>query len=63
MPGCGKPPQNAKLVEGDALDRNALDAAAKGQDVVYADLTGDDLDQQTRNIVDATKHAGVSVRR
>jgi uncharacterized protein YbjT (DUF2867 family) len=54
-----KPPQNAKVVEGDVLDRKTLDSAVNGQDVVYANLTGDDLDQQAKNIVDAMKHAGV----
>jgi len=41
------------------LDRKTLDSAVNGQDVVYANLTGDDLDQQAKNIVDAMKHAGV----
>jgi len=39
----GKTPQNAKIVEGDVLDRKTLDSAIAGQDVVYANLTGDDL--------------------
>ncbi|MCZ7502766.1 MULTISPECIES: NAD(P)H-binding protein [Agrobacterium] len=29
-------PRNAAVVQGDVLDRSALDAAMEGQDVVYA---------------------------
>ncbi len=42
----GKVPQNARVVEGDALDRKTLDPAVSGQDVVYANLAGDDLDRR-----------------
>lgn len=55
----GKIPPNANVVEGDVLDRKMLDSAVKGQDVVYANLTGDDLDQQSENIVAAMRHASV----
>lgn len=55
----GKTPLNARIVEGDVLDREALDLAAKGQDVVYANLTGDDLDQQAKSIIASMKEAGV----
>lgn len=55
----GKIPKNAKVVEGDVLDRKTLGAAVEGQDVVYANLTGDDLGEQAESIVDAMKHAGV----
>lgn len=57
----GKAPQNARVVEGDVLDRKTLDVAVSGQDVVYANLAGDDLDQQISGVVDAIKHTGVSV--
>ncbi len=55
----GNAPTNAKVVEGDVLDRQLLDSAVQGQDVVYANLTGDDLDRQIEGIVDSMKHAGV----
>ena len=55
----GKPPKNAKVVEGDVLDREVLDAAVKGQDVVYANLTGDDIDTQAKGIISSMKSEGV----
>lgn len=55
----GKVPQNAKVVEGDVLDRGKLDPAVKDQDVVYANLTGDNLDQQAKSIVESMKQARV----
>lgn len=55
----GKPPKNAKVVEGDVLDRKVLDAAVKGQDVVYANLTGDDIDKQARSVISSMKSEGV----
>jgi uncharacterized protein YbjT (DUF2867 family) len=53
----GKVPQNAKVVEGDVLDRKTLDPAVNGQDVVYANLSGDDLAQQAQCFIDAMKGA------
>jgi uncharacterized protein YbjT (DUF2867 family) len=38
-------PEGARLVEGDVLDREQLDPAVRGQDIVYANLAGD-LDVQ-----------------
>lgn len=55
----GKSPKNAKVVEGDVLDRKVLDPAVKGQDVVYANLTGDDIDQQAKTIIVSMKNEGV----
>lgn len=55
----GKTPSNAKIVEGDVLNRTALDSAVKGQDVVYANLTGDDLEEQAKSIVASMQQAGV----
>jgi len=47
-----------RLVEGDVLDTAALDAAVAGQDVVYANLSGD-MEKQARVIVTAMDKAGV----
>lgn len=46
------------IVEGDVLDRAALDAAMQGQDVVYANLAGD-MAAQARSIIAAMAAAGV----
>jgi putative NADH-flavin reductase len=35
------PPESARVVEGDVLDRAQLDPAVRGQDIVYANLAGD----------------------
>jgi uncharacterized protein YbjT (DUF2867 family) len=56
----GKPPKNAKVIEGDVLDRKVLDAAVKGQNVVYANLTGDDIDKQAKSILASMKSEGVA---
>jgi uncharacterized protein YbjT (DUF2867 family) len=56
----GKIPENAKIVEGDVLDRKALRPAMAGQDVVYANLTGDDLEQQAQSIIASMKEAGIT---
>jgi uncharacterized protein YbjT (DUF2867 family) len=55
----GKPPRNAKVVEGDVLDRKVLDPAVKSQDVVYANLTGDDIDKQATSVISSMKSEGV----
>ena len=55
----GKVPSNARVVEGDVLDRKILDPAMKGQDVIYANLTGDDLEQQAQSILASMKDAGI----
>ncbi len=47
-----------RLVEGDVLDASVLDAAMAGQDVVYANLSGD-MEKQARAIVTAMDKAGV----
>ncbi len=46
------------IVEGDVLDRARLEAAMKGQDVVYANLAGA-MKQQAEHIVAAMHAAGV----
>lgn len=52
-------PVNAKVLEGDVLDAKQLAKAIAGQDIVYANLTGDDIDAQAKAIVAAMKKAGV----
>jgi uncharacterized protein YbjT (DUF2867 family) len=47
-----------RLVDGDVLDAETLDAAMAGQDAVYANLSGD-MEKQARAIVAAMKRAGV----
>jgi uncharacterized protein YbjT (DUF2867 family) len=51
-------PDRVRLVEGDVLDEGVLQAAMAGQDIVYANLSGD-LERQARNIVRAMSAAGV----
>lgn len=55
-----KVPANATVVEGDVLDRKALDRAVNRQDAVYANLTGDDLEEQAKSIIASMKDAGVT---
>lgn len=52
------PPANARLVTGDVLDRDVLDAVVHGQDVVYANLAGD-LDEHAARIVESMTATGV----
>jgi uncharacterized protein YbjT (DUF2867 family) len=52
-------PQNAHVVRGDVLNRKQLDRAIEGQDLVYANLTGGDIDLQAKNIVESMSAAGV----
>lgn len=51
-------PENARVVEGDVLDRDVLDDAIRGQDIVYANLAGE-LDEQAHAIVASMDAAGV----
>ncbi|MGE8281337.1 MAG: SDR family oxidoreductase [Stenotrophomonas sp.] len=55
----GKEPANAKVVIGDVLDKKVLKDAIAGQDVVYANLTGEDLDKQAQAVIAAMKATGV----
>ena len=55
----GKIPPDAKIVEGDVLNRKILDPAMLLQDVVYANLTGEDLAEQAKSIVASMQDAGV----
>ncbi|WP_329742931.1 SDR family oxidoreductase [Dyella sp. A6] len=52
-------PTNARVLEGDVLDKAALAGAMAGQDLVYANLTGDDIDEQAAAVVTAMKASGV----
>lgn len=54
----GDAPSNSRIVEGDVLDRKALDAAMAGQDLVYVNLAGN-LDAQMQNIIASMKAADV----
>jgi uncharacterized protein YbjT (DUF2867 family) len=55
----GKEPANAKVVIGDVLDKKVLKDAVAGQDIVYANLTGEDLDKQAQAVIAAMKATGV----
>ncbi len=46
------------IVEGDVLNYNQLKEAISGQDIVYANLSGD-LEEMAKNIVKAMKETGV----
>lgn len=52
-------PRNSQVVQGDVLHKQQLDRVMVGQDIVYANLTGNDIDRQAKNIVDAMSAAGV----
>lgn len=52
-------PARASVVQGDVHDRAALDTAMAGQDLVYANLTGEDLDAQARSVIASMQAAGV----
>ncbi|MEN5316602.1 SDR family oxidoreductase [[Pseudomonas] hibiscicola] len=55
----GKEPANAKVVIGNVLDKKPLKDAVAGQDIVYANLTGEDLDKQAQAVIAAMNAAGV----
>ncbi|RAS77268.1 SDR family oxidoreductase [Priestia endophytica] len=50
--------ERTRIIEGDVLDMETLKEAMVGQDVVYANLSGD-LEQYTYNIVEAMQATGV----
>jgi|SRR5579862_3537002 len=54
----GSVPKNAQVVEGDVLNDQLLQSTMAGQDLVYANLSGDDIDLQAKHIVDAMTAAG-----
>ena len=47
-----------RIIEGDVLNFNQLKEAVKGQDIVYANLSGD-LEAMAKNIVKAMEETGV----
>jgi uncharacterized protein YbjT (DUF2867 family) len=51
-------PERVRLVEGDVMDAKALRAAMAGQEVVYANLSGN-MEAQARSIVAAMDAEGV----
>jgi uncharacterized protein YbjT (DUF2867 family) len=51
-------PESARVVEGDVVDREQLDPAVRGQDVVYANLAGE-LGAQATRIVESMTAASV----
>jgi len=48
-----------EVVEGDVTDTRHLREIAQGQDVVYANLAGDDIEDQAKSVVAALDAAGV----
>ncbi|MDM4765258.1 SDR family oxidoreductase [Pelomonas sp. SE-A7] len=55
----GQEPANAEVVIGSVLDKQLLRQAVSGQDIVYANLTGDDLDKQARAVIAAMEAEAV----
>ncbi len=55
----GWEPANGQVVIGNVLDRKLLRAAMTGQDIVYANLIGEDLDIQATRVIEAMQSAGV----
>jgi len=51
-------PGRVTIIEGDVLDTAALQSAMQGQDVVYANLSGD-MARQARSIIDAMHAIGM----
>jgi uncharacterized protein YbjT (DUF2867 family) len=48
-----------KVIEGDVTDTRHLQKVARGHDVVYANLGGDDIEAQAKSVVAALEAAGV----
>lgn len=53
------PRDRVHVVEGDVLDHGLLTRSIEGQDVVYANLAGADIEDQARAVVEAMTAAGV----
>ena len=51
--------KNSQVVQGDVLHKDQLIPAMAGQDIVYANLTGSDIDRQAKAIVEAMNKAKV----
>ncbi|CAM5217844.1 hypothetical protein CDEF62S_02939 [Castellaniella defragrans] len=56
---AGHAPANARVITGTVLDKPLLEDAMPGQDIVYANLSGDDIDKQAQAVVAAMQVAGV----
>lgn len=52
-------PANGRILIGDVLNPSALEQAMQGQDLVYANLTGEDLDVQAEAVIAAMQASGV----
>ena len=52
-------PSRVQLIEGNALDKNALVKAMSGVNVVYANLAGSDLGAMAKAIIQAMNESGV----
>ena len=52
-------PKRSQVVQGDVLDKKQLGSVVAGQDIVYANLTGEDIDSQAKAIVEAMGAAKV----
>ncbi|MFF9315659.1 SDR family oxidoreductase [Streptomyces sp. NPDC014748] len=52
------PDDRVEVIEGDVLDESLLTRAVQGQDVVYANLAGTDIEAQARAVVSALRAAG-----
>ncbi len=55
----GQEPANSKVIIGNVLDKKLLNQAMAGQDIVYANLSGEDLDTQAQAVIAAMPAAGV----
>lgn len=55
----GREPTNAKVVIGNVLDKKLLKQTMAGQNIVYANLIGDDLDKQAQAVIAAMQSEGV----
>jgi putative NADH-flavin reductase len=53
-------PENSTVIQGDVLKPYQLDEAVAGQKIVYANLTGEDVDRQAEQIVRAMAAASVA---
>ncbi len=56
---AGSLPANADIVQGDVLDTAKLEEAVVGKDIVYANLIGDDLDDQAKAVIATMQAKGV----
>lgn len=55
----GVEPSNAKVIIGNVLDKRLLQQAMVGQDIVYANLSGEDLEVQARSVIAGMQACGI----